>query len=164
MDMSSELQLCTAAVFHSWGGDEDSHYSSNRGGMGPRVSLDVLEERKIWCPSWESNHRLPVHSLVTVPTEVYWLHIRLLVTVIRVSVDTTGSSIFTPGLRSWKIPHISSRKFPFKMVHFLGVRGSTVSSYTVHDCTTGGHTDLYSIYVLYMQCVYTFLYSIFTNF
>jgi hypothetical protein len=32
-------------------------------------------------------------------------------------------------------------EFPLKTVHFLGVRGLT-SSYTVHNYTTCGHTDL----------------------
>ena len=32
---------------------------------------------------------------------------------------------------------------------FPGVTELTTSSYVVYDCTTGGHTDLWNIYVLY---------------
>jgi hypothetical protein len=42
-------------------------------------------------------------------------------------------------------------------MYFLGVRGLTTSSYIVHDYTTSGHMDLWSIYVLYIQYIYIYI-------
>jgi len=39
-------------------------------------------------------------------------------------------------------------------MYFLGVMGSTTSSYIVYDYTTSGHMNLLSIYVLYIQYIY----------
>lgn len=41
-----------------------------------------------------------------------------------------------------KKSHKLNTKFPFKTVYFLGVRGLTISSYTVFDHAISGHTDL----------------------
>jgi len=55
-------------------------------------------------------------------------------------------------------------KLSIKTVYFLGVRGLTASSYIVYAYTTGGNTDLWSIYVLYIQyphpqmCMYIYIY------
>jgi hypothetical protein len=40
-------------------------------------------------------------------------------------------------------------------MYFLGGWGLMTSSYIGYDYTTNGHTDLYSIYVLYIQYIYT---------
>jgi len=45
----------------------------------------------------------------------------------------------------------SNEELPFNTVYFLRVRGLKASSYIVYDCTTKGYTDLYSLYVLYIQ-------------
>ena len=45
-------------------------------------------------------------------------------------------------------------KTPIYKVYFLGVMGSITSSYIVYDYTTSGHTELSSIYVLYIQSIY----------
>jgi len=45
-------------------------------------------------------------------------------------------------------------KFPFKTDYILGIRGLTTSFYIVYDYTISGHTELLSIYVLYVQDVY----------
>ena len=54
-------------------------------------------------------------------------------------------------------------KIKFKTVHFLGDRKLTISCYIVYDYTTCGHTDLQSIYLLYIQYAYI-LYNIFIYF
>ena len=51
----------------------------------------------------------------------------------------------------------SEQKLPLKTAYFLGVRGLTTSTYIEYDYTDGGHTDLQSIYVLYVQCVYVLI-------
>jgi len=51
----------------------------------------------------------------------------------------------------------SNTEFPFKMVYFLGVRGLTASTCIVYDCTTSGHMDLSSTYVLYIQYIYVYV-------
>jgi hypothetical protein len=62
-------------------------------------------------------------------------------------------SCFMSGMHSSKTLHKSktrklNTKFPFKTQHFLGVRGLTISSFTVYDYTTSGHTDTYSMYLV----------------
>jgi hypothetical protein len=52
-------------------------------------------------------------------------------------------------------------KFPFKTVHFLGIRGLTTSSFTVYNYTTCRHTDMYSMYLLYVEYIYTTQYICF---
>jgi hypothetical protein len=53
---------------------------------------------------------------------------------------------------------------------FPGGRGLTTSSYVAYNYTISGHTDLYSIYLLYTQFIYvsihynTFIYNIFIYF
>jgi hypothetical protein len=42
--------------------------------VGPKVSLYFLGKRKICFPSLDSNPDFPVHSLVTIPTTLSWLH------------------------------------------------------------------------------------------
>jgi hypothetical protein len=64
----------------------------------------------------------------------------------------TGSSLFTPGLRSWK-SHANQTKFPSKTVYFLEFRGLTTPFYVVYDYITSGHADLQNIYVLYTQYI-----------
>jgi len=67
--------------------------------------------------------------------------------------QNTGRASFTPGLRSWEMLCNLNTKFPFKTMYFLGVRGMT-SSFIVYNYTTSGYTDLYSIYVLYIQYIH----------
>jgi hypothetical protein len=46
------------------------------GWVGPTAGLDTVEKRKISCPYRESDpgfHGLPARSLVTIPTELFWL-------------------------------------------------------------------------------------------
>jgi hypothetical protein len=43
--------------------------------MGPIISLDAVAKRKNPNPCRESNHGRPARSLVTVLTELPWLHI-----------------------------------------------------------------------------------------
>jgi len=48
----------------------------------------------------------------------------------------------------------SEQKFPLTIAYFLGVMGLTTSTYIEYDYTDGGHMDLRSIYIPYIQCVY----------
>ena len=41
--------------------------------MGPRSSLDVLEERKLSFPRRYPRSSCSSHNLVAIPTEVFWL-------------------------------------------------------------------------------------------
>jgi len=41
------------------------------GWLGPRAGLDAVKNRKS-CPCWGSNSGRPVHSLVTILTELSW--------------------------------------------------------------------------------------------
>ena len=69
-------------------------------------------------------------------------------------------------------PCKSNTKFPFQTVYFLGVRELITSFYTVYDCTTSGHMDLYSIYIYtytYTYCtysiyIYIYLYTVYIHF
>jgi len=45
--------------------------------MGHRDSLDVLENRKISCPYWDSDQALYSPSLITIQTTLSWFCIYL---------------------------------------------------------------------------------------
>ena len=66
----------------------------------------------------------------------------------------TDRSCFMAGMYTWKTLCKLNTKFPFKRMHFLGVRGLSTSSYIAYDYTTSGHMDLYSIYLLYIKYIY----------
>jgi hypothetical protein len=50
-----------------------NHWILVGGWVGPRSSLDVLEERKVSFPRRDPNSGSPPHNLVPILKEVFWI-------------------------------------------------------------------------------------------
>lgn len=110
-------ELHAAATLQQWR-DSSTHWVGDFG--GPTVGLDILQKRRISCPSWDwkpGSHNLQPNHLLTTLTQMltwrvavtivsFW-RVKLIQTISKVSVHTSQDTFYaystkTNHLMAWK--------------------------------------------------------------